>query len=1006
MASSNSDKELEQQLLEAGTKLLNPPSSLDDLLTLLDQVENCLSKVEQSPVKSMQNAISPSQNALVTDQLFRHSNIDVKVAVASCISEITRITAPDAPYDDDQMKEVFQLIVSSFENLDDKSSRSYVKRASILETVAKVRSCVVMLDLECDALIIEMFQHFFKAVRDYHSENVLSSMETIMSLVLEESEDISVELLSPLLASVKKGDEEALPVAQKLGEKVLETCAMKVKPYLIQAVKSLGVSLDDYSDIVGSMCQEVSGTIEQEDVHAGDENKVDEEETIEVTAPKQADPANDKSPKSAVSNGVTQTREDDSLADSHSLKKQEDNHTDQLKSIDMPSNAEPVISDSEKVANTESEAEQASKKSAEKSPAKLVEPSESCPAVSEKEAVELPGDKIPDEDIPSSHKDHSVEEAISSENIKQTVSQPSSPKASEGESVPVASPSVGESPPVESVSKNGGRPKKKESLNKHCAPSSDDVPKKVSDGTGDSEVKSHKHSGKKAFAGTSSDDKTPMMTDASKKESDTTSEPEAKSLKQSSKEVGTSKKESDTASEPEAKPPKQSSKKVETSKRESDTTVEPEAKLPKQSSKKVDTSKRESDTTVEPEAKLPKQSSKKVDASKKASNTTGESEAKPLKQSSKKVDESGSNDVLSLKQSEDKKRQSRGKAASEKHATKSSTKDDDKEKTPSTKSAAKSAKEEHHSEETPVTSTKRKRGDEKGSDIKEFDENVVGSKVKVWWPKDRQFYEGTIDSFDPIKKKHKVVYTDGDEEILILKRQRFEFVGDDSESEEEEATDHPSPETSSEMPLKKRMKTSSDKSSKQGKVDASPKRGSGASSSKSKSAAAKSGGKSRESGKTGGKSVDELRVKKSDDRGKTKDHTPKSGSKSDAASKTASKSKNDNPVTSKTSKSKEDGPSTPKISRSKQETPRTGKSKHDTSKVSSSSAKGKASKSGGKSDVNGAGKLKFGSSKVKEIDDEETSTDSETVQQSAKVKTGGSSRGGSDVKSGKKRQRV
>ncbi|KAJ6956817.1 hypothetical protein NC653_038888 [Populus alba x Populus x berolinensis] len=150
MASSNSDKELEQQLLEAGTKLLNPPSSLDDLLPLLDQVENCLSKVEQSPLKSMQNALSPSQNALVTDQLFRHSNIDVKVAVASCISEITRITAPDAPYDDDQMKEVFQLIVSSFENLDDKSSRSYVKRASILETVAKVRSCVVMLDLECD----------------------------------------------------------------------------------------------------------------------------------------------------------------------------------------------------------------------------------------------------------------------------------------------------------------------------------------------------------------------------------------------------------------------------------------------------------------------------------------------------------------------------------------------------------------------------------------------------------------------------------------------------------------------------------------------------------------------------------------------------------------------------------------------------------------------------------------------------------------------------------------
>lgn len=52
----------------------------------------------------MQAALSPSLKALVAEQLLRHSDVDVKVAVASCISEITRITAPDAPYDDDQMK--------------------------------------------------------------------------------------------------------------------------------------------------------------------------------------------------------------------------------------------------------------------------------------------------------------------------------------------------------------------------------------------------------------------------------------------------------------------------------------------------------------------------------------------------------------------------------------------------------------------------------------------------------------------------------------------------------------------------------------------------------------------------------------------------------------------------------------------------------------------------------------------------------------------------------------
>jgi len=62
-------------------------------------------------------------------------------------------------------QEVLRLIVSSFENLHDMSSRWYETRISILEIVAKVRLSVVMLDLECDALILEMFQLFLKTIR-------------------------------------------------------------------------------------------------------------------------------------------------------------------------------------------------------------------------------------------------------------------------------------------------------------------------------------------------------------------------------------------------------------------------------------------------------------------------------------------------------------------------------------------------------------------------------------------------------------------------------------------------------------------------------------------------------------------------------------------------------------------------------------------------------------------------------------------------------------------------
>ncbi|PWA36743.1 ABC transporter F family member 4 [Artemisia annua] len=38
----------------------------------------------------------------------------------------------------------------------------------------------------------------------------------------------------------------------------------------------------------------------------------------------------------------------------------------------------------------------------------------------------------------------------------------------------------------------------------------------------------------------------------------------------------------------------------------------------------------------------------------------------------------------------------------------------------------------------------------------ELGENLVGSRIKVWWPEDNTYYEGTVKSFQSRKKKHKV----------------------------------------------------------------------------------------------------------------------------------------------------------------------------------------------------------------------------------------------------------
>ncbi|CAL0327176.1 unnamed protein product [Lupinus luteus] len=898
-----SDPELEEKLLEVGEKLVEPPSSVEELISLLEQVESFLLRVEQSPSISMQNALSPSLKALIADELLRHSNADVKVAVASCISEVTRITAPEAPYDDDQMKEVFQLIISSFENLYDETSQSYAKRISILETVAKVRSCVVMLDLECDAQISKMFQHFLKEIREHHPENVFTSMEIIMTLVLEESEDISLELLSPLLDSVKKDNEEVFPTAKKLGVRVLESCATKLKPYILQAVKSLGISLDDYSMILSSISQGASDSLEQNDIFVTREQMEDESklakqsleeskqtfkmDITDVVPSHQDIEVRGISPKSVMSNGVAEIGEDFCLADSKSLKRQGDTDcSDKSKDVNVSGYEKPNGLNTKMVDKREQTPEHPTRKRGMKSssPTNLAEPFEGQVAANEKEAEKMLDSENHSEEVPSSLlEDASVEAAGPPENGNEIDAKISSPKAGHDESEVIGS-SPAERLHDRNHSKKIVRAKTKDVCAKEVA--AEDL-SNVNDVASDSEVKPAKQFVQKALGRKYYVKKT-SVSDSVKKECLTTSDIDAK------------------------------------------------------------------------------------------------------KQLAKQSDESNKGDGGSSSgQPEGKKKSGWGKGSFENGVAKSSAKDADAGMVSSPRSGTKSTKNESLVE-TPKTNVKRKHSSQTGneSEIKEYGENLVGLRIEVWWPDDREFYKGVIDYFDPANKKHKVNYDDGEVEILHLRKEKWNIIKPvDFDLDGDAGSDCASHDGSADMPPRKKGKTSAGDSTKQRKMDASSKSAKENVISKSKGASTKSSGKSKD----GHKSKDSLTIRKSDDEEpgrKFKDNTPRSvGSKSIAAAqKPTGKLKNTG--ASKTSKSKDDDISMPKPFKSKDETPKT-----------------LFSKGGDKSNDNNNGKVKSGLLKRKDSEND-TSYTSETVVEYGKGRALSSSKAqGSDAKSGKKRKR-
>ncbi|KAG5389848.1 hypothetical protein IGI04_031389 [Brassica rapa subsp. trilocularis] len=120
-----------------------------------------------------------------------------------------------------------------------------------------------MLDLDCDALLIEMFQNFLKTIS--HIILLIFSLRKLGFTLLPASSSFSLsgmmmrcynDCLSRYVSATNSllltlsACPQVPQVARRLAEQVLSNCAMKLQTYLTAAVNSLGVSLDRYSKIV------------------------------------------------------------------------------------------------------------------------------------------------------------------------------------------------------------------------------------------------------------------------------------------------------------------------------------------------------------------------------------------------------------------------------------------------------------------------------------------------------------------------------------------------------------------------------------------------------------------------------------------------------------------------------------------------------------------------------------------------------------------------------------
>ncbi|GAB4821978.1 hypothetical protein N2152v2_009024 [Parachlorella kessleri] len=204
------EEDNQDALIAVGKQLLSPPKGKDALLGLLKEV---------------------------------------RLYTAACISNVLHLLAPETRFSDDQLKDIFRLLNSAYGELEDPAGPNFQLCLSILQTVSQVKLSILLLDLEAEDLICDLFRTIFTAVNDDNQGMVEALALDLLASMLEESDDISQPLLDTILANLLPAKQKENPAACRLTQQLLQRTEAVVQPYLQKFLTNALLGLRTDSDL-------------------------------------------------------------------------------------------------------------------------------------------------------------------------------------------------------------------------------------------------------------------------------------------------------------------------------------------------------------------------------------------------------------------------------------------------------------------------------------------------------------------------------------------------------------------------------------------------------------------------------------------------------------------------------------------------------------------------------------------------------------------------------------
>ncbi|BDA45205.1 Sister chromatid cohesion protein PDS5 homolog A [Coccomyxa sp. Obi] len=176
---------------DAGKSLKASLKSKDALLKALKQTGSVLEKAQQTS-DEQRKALED-----VTEILGRRE--DVKLRAAFCLCHVLRMHAPETPYEQKALEEVFGLFLQVFRKLDAPKAPSFQLCVSVLDIVSQTKCFLLALDFDTDDLMCDLFQLMLDVISDDNAQSIEAATLHLLSTMLEEGDDVSQRLLDIIL---------------------------------------------------------------------------------------------------------------------------------------------------------------------------------------------------------------------------------------------------------------------------------------------------------------------------------------------------------------------------------------------------------------------------------------------------------------------------------------------------------------------------------------------------------------------------------------------------------------------------------------------------------------------------------------------------------------------------------------------------------------------------------------------------------------------------------------